>query len=101
MYLCKCSCAIPSGIALLGGEEISWEAFAEVSLGLGAMPLFLGETVTGNEMENEKREMEHWAVLWIASSAFQLLQEIATNSEDALNFAMEQDNFKVLSLPLR
>ena len=49
MYLCKCSCAIPSGIALLGGEEISWEAFAEVSLGLGAMPLFLGETVTGND----------------------------------------------------
>lgn len=47
----------------LGGKEISWEAFAEVSLGLGAMPLFLGETVTGNEMENEKREMEHCAVL--------------------------------------
>ena len=45
--------------------------------------------------------MEHWAVLWMAPSAFQLLQEIATNSEDALNFAMEQDNFKVLSLPLR
>lgn len=40
----------------LGGKEISWEAFAEVSLGLGAVPLFLlGEAVTGNEKENEKR----------------------------------------------
>ena len=38
-----------------GGKEISWEEFAEVSLGLGAGPLFLGEAVTGSEMENEKK----------------------------------------------